>query len=119
MAKGQVVQLLGKIEETFKRLFGLKLQEYKLRNALGNDASGGTQHQIGRNQGAFSRKTNWINIANTRGTQKDFIRGVILKGNRVRVKNHTIVVISKEFVNEKEVMMQLRDMKDVTEMQYV
>jgi len=55
--------------------------------------------KVGRNQGAFSRKTDWIDIANAGGLQKDLTRGVVLKMNEIRIKDHTAVVVMTKLPN--------------------
>ena len=68
---------------------------------------------------AFSKKIDRIDITNTRGLQKDITLYVVCKTNKIRVKNHTIVVVTIKLPNGQEVMMQLWDVKGTIKTQWL
>lgn len=44
------------------------------------------------------RKIDWIDITNTKGLQKDISCGVLVKMNKIRIENHTPVVVKKKLL---------------------
>jgi len=58
-----------------------------------------TKCKDSRSQRAFSWKIDCVNLANTKDLQKDFTHGVVLKMIKIRIKNHTAVVVMTKLPN--------------------